>query len=270
MDARFPTRPLMGGRFSLGAEPVPLRRLGQAASPPACMIPAGYGPQGRAVVACSLGNGMYNVLDAVSGAPLMSNVTSDCLRQFGNFTIAPAGDPRCGTVGSAALDSCGIPGDLIYKPLIACPSGAGYSIIDPAANTIVMSNVPQGCLGNFKSLAISTAADPRCSSAKPAPPSIISNPGAKQVTFPLAGMQFPWSGEPAPIQPVGKVKNTVYDVATNPPVPSYVPPPAPVAPAPAPSAPIPTQPILPQPKSYAPGEPIPVQDWFGLCKQMSV
>ena len=212
----------MGGRFLLGGEARPLRGLGQAAIP-GCNIPAGYGPNGRAVVGCSVGNGLYNVLDATSGAPLMSSVSSDCLKQFGNFTIAPPGDSRCNSAGSASLDPCGISADLIYKPLLACPGPSGYSIIDPATNTIVLSGVSQACLANFKSLTISTASDPRCVNAKPAPPSIVSNPGARMVTFPLAGMQFPWSGEPAPIAPVAKPK-TVYDVATPNPVPAPQPP----------------------------------------------
>jgi hypothetical protein len=207
---------------------------------------------------------------------VMSAVSADCLKQFGNWSIAPAGDSRCGSAGSPALDPCGISADLISKPLIACPSGGAFNIIDPATNTIVMSNVSQGCLANFRALTISTAQDPRCSSAVPAPPPILSNPGARSVTFPLTGMQFPWS-ETAPIQPIGRAK-TIYDVQNNPPgggIPGNPATPAPLQPippapasAPASAEPIPTQP-LPQPtKMYAPGEPIPVADWFGICKQM--
>ena len=267
MDLRIPARPLMGGRFLLGGEARPLRGLGQAAIP-GCNIPAGYGPNGRAVVGCSVGNGLYNVLDATSGAPLMSSVSSDCLKQFGNFTIAPPGDSRCNSAGSASLDPCGISADLIYKPLLACPGPSGYSIIDPATNTIVLSGVSQACLANFKSLTISTASDPRCVNAKPAPPSIVSNPGARMVTFPLAGMQFPWSGEPAPIAPVAKPK-TVYDVATPNPVPAPQPPVPTPAPTPAfvSNTPIPAAAPQTPPPNYPPGQAIPVSDWFGICKK---
>ena len=271
MGERLIARPLLGGRFHLGDGPVPVRRLGQAS--PGCNYPAGYGPGGRAVVGCSIGNGLYNVVDAASGSPVMSAASADCLKQFGSWSIAPPGDPRCGGAGSPSLDPCGISADLIYRPLIACPSGGAFNIIDPATNTVVMSNVSQGCLANFRALTISTAQDPRCSGAQPAPPPIISNPGARQVTFPLTGMQFPWKGDAAPIQPIGQAK-TIYDVQTNPPgggIPAGPAAPAPLQPIP-PAAPaggaVPTQP-LPQPtRTYAPGEPIPVADWFGICKQM--
>jgi hypothetical protein len=225
-------------------------------------VPAGYGPQGRAVIACSLGGGLYNVLDAVSGSPVMSSITSDCLKLFGNFTIAMPGETRCGAVGSPSVaeNPCGVPADVIYKPVLACPGPNGYSIIDPAANTIIMSGVHESCLGQFKSLTISTAADPRCSSAQPAPPSIISNPGARKVTFPMAGMQFPWT-EVAPFRPIGR-PGRVYDVA---PVALPAPPASSMAPAALPT--IQTAP-LPQPPNYAPGQPIPAADFFGLCKQM--
>jgi len=214
-------------------------------------------------VACAIGNGYYNVLDAISGAPVMSSVSPDCLKQFGNFTIAQAGDWRCSAVGSPSVgqnqNPCGVPPDAVYKPVLACPGPGGYSIIDPATNTIIMSNVSHACLSTFKSLTISTASDPRCASAKPAPPtppSIISNPGAKKVTFPIAGMQFPWS-ESAPLTPVVPPNKPIYDVAQTPPVVGQAPPPPPA-------------PALPQPPvNYAPGQPIPVADWFGLCKQMN-
>lgn len=86
------------------------------------------------------------------------------------------------------------------------------------------------------------------------------------VTFPLAGMQFPWSGERAPIAPVARPR-TVYDVAA--------PAPAPQAPAfvsntpPQPPAPLPVVPPA-LPPNYQPGQPIPASDWFGICKQMKV
>lgn len=272
MVARMPTRPLLSGRFFLG-EPVPVYQLGQApVAMPDCNIPAGYGSGGRAVIGCSIGNALYNVIDAVSGTPVMSSVSSDCLRQFGNFTIAAPGDQRCGGAGSPSLDPCGISADLIMKPVIACPMGGGstFNIIDPATNTIVMSNVPQSCLANFKSLTISTPIDGRCMTAQPAPPSIISNPGARNVTFPLTGMQWPWSGDPPPIQKVGGGRS-VYDVLSNPPA-GVAPPSAPVPPAPAaPSMPLPSPALpvnAPPLNTYAPGQPIPVADWFGICKQM--
>jgi hypothetical protein len=228
-------------------------------------VPAGYGQNGRAVIACSLGGGLYNILDAVSGAPVMSSITSDCLKQFGNFTIAMPGETKCGAVGSPSVaeNACGVPADAIYKPLLACPGPSGYSIIDPAANTIIMSGVHESCLAQFKSLTISTSADPRCSSAQTAPPNIISNPGARNVTFPMAGMQFPWS-EAAHFTPVGRPQGA-YNVA---PVAAPVRPPAPL-PALSPIVPPPLETApLPQPMSYAPGQPIPVADFFGLCKQM--
>lgn len=218
------------------------------------------------MIACSLGGGMYNVLDAVSGTPVMSSVSSDCLKQFGNFTIAAPGETRCGAVGSPSVseNACGVPSDAVYKPLLACPGQNGYSIIDPAANTIIMSGVHESCLAQFKSLTISTPADPRCSSARPAPPSIISNPGARMVTFPMSGMQFPWN-EVAPLTPVGRPR-AVYDVASMP-APVMAPAPLPALSPVAPAAPIETAP-LPQPPNYAPGQPIPVADFFGLCKEM--
>jgi hypothetical protein len=214
------------------------------------------------VIACSLGGGLYNVLDAVSGAPVMSSISSDCLKQFGNFTIAMPGETKCGAAGSPSVaeNACGIPAEAVYKPLLACPGPNGYSIIDPAANTIIMSGVHESCLAQFKSLTISTAADPRCGSAQPAPPNIVSNPGARNVTFPMAGMQFPWS-EVAPLTPVGRPK-PVYNVSPMP-IPAPLPALSPVAPP----APIETAP-LPQPSNYAPGQPIPVSDFFGLCKEM--
>src|SRR5262245_19722051 len=99
MDLRFPTRPLLGGSLEGRMPCANLRpRLGQGAAPAQCNIPVGYGrqPQGgaapnRAVIACAIGNGLYNVFNASDGSPVMSGVTSDCLEQFGSYTIAAPG-----------------------------------------------------------------------------------------------------------------------------------------------------------------------------------
>lgn len=78
------------------------------------------------------------------------------------------------------------------------------------------------------------------------PPSLISMPGAAPLTYPIQNMWFPESLEPPPIQPV-----TGGPMAPFQPFPAYQPPPPP-----------PQQPSRPL---YAPGQPIPVIDWFGIC-----
>lgn len=264
MDGRaIPTRPFMGGRFDLGRVPCSNlggRRLGQAAASAQCNIPVGYGRQpeggaapGRAVVACPLGNGLYNVFNATDGSPVMSGVTTECLNQFGSFTIAGPGDSRCGGAGMASA-ACDVPAELLTKPLLACPSGAGYNIVDPATNSIVMQGVTSDCLKRFLSLTISTAMDPRCSSATPSAGPVTSmTPG--KLTFPIAGMQFPFKGDSAPIRPItppSEVGNAL---------PAPIPREAPYV------AQVSTDAAAPAP-SYVPGQPIPATDWFGICKQM--
>lgn len=169
---------------------------------------------------------------------------------------APGAPP---TIPGAPPSGCNIPAGYgpdtsgnapAGKAVYAClqPDGT-YNVFNQADNSPVMSQVSVACLSGFAGVNLLPPWDPRCGGAPPPggpvppaqPPSVISNPGAAPLTYPIQNMWFPESLEAPPIQPIG-------GAAPAPPMPTAAPPPPPM------------------PK-YAPGQPIPVTDWFGICVQ---
>lgn len=149
------------------------------------------------------------------------------------------------------------------KAVFACPRPDGtFNIFSVVDNSPVMSAVSRDCVAGFGDVTFKNAEDAPCG-AQPAaapgtipttqtpatqqPQSVISNPGAKALTYPIQNLWFPESLEAPPIQPV-----------SGPPVQSYAPMPGqPSPPVPAPAAAAP-------PPPHVPGTPYPVTDWFGL------
>jgi hypothetical protein len=141
------------------------------------------------------------------------------------------------------------------KAVYAClqPDGT-YNVFNQADNSPVMSQVSAACLTGFAGVNLLQPGDPRCGGAAgPATPvaqipaldnPAVSNPGALPLSYPISNMWFPEGLEAPPISPINAARP-----------PSSLPPP-PTAPPQAP--PMPT---------YAPGQPIPVTDWFGICIQ---
>jgi hypothetical protein len=89
------------------------------------------------------------------------------------------------------------------------------------------------------------SAPPPASAPPGAPNMLVENPPAK-VSFPIENMTFPSGMEEPPIQPF-----------------TQLPPGTQMAPRPKTVYPVQAE---PPPPYYPPGTPIPVQDWFGLCK----
>lgn len=133
-----------------------------APSGPTCSVKPGYGPGGAPVVACSSGGG-YNLFDLRSGALVMSNVSSACLSQWGNVTMAAPGDSRCGGTPPGQSGTCqDVPTD---RPVVLCPPGNGVTVpylIDSSTGNLIKSGIPADCQlpPNVRR---ASAGDPYCS-----------------------------------------------------------------------------------------------------------
>lgn len=164
---------------------------------------------------------------------------------------APAPSPASAPIPGAPPSGCNIPPG--YGPMAdgSAPPGKAvfaslqpdgtYNVINQSDNSPVMSQVSQACLAGFASVNLLPPGDPRAGGAP-----TVTNPGAQPLTYPIQNMWFPGALEAPPIQPVG---GTPAPTAAAAPYPSAAPP--------APAA----------PPLYAPGQPIPVTDWFGICVQ---
>lgn len=148
-----------------------------------CPLPADYGPQpnggaavGKAVVACPVGNGKYNVLSVYGGAPILTDVDQACLNQFGDVTMALDGDSRCGGPPAAQGPTTGPCALASDKKYIKCPPSNGVTVdyyleVDTAGYTQNMTTQSPECAN--QSNVISVGADsPYCGGSN------VSGPGS--------------------------------------------------------------------------------------------
>lgn len=79
------------------------------------------------MLACKRPDGLYNLFNYQTGAPILNGVDQACLNQFGDVTMAQEGDTRCGgeSQTGAATGACALPKD---KKFVMCPPSNGVTV----------------------------------------------------------------------------------------------------------------------------------------------
>lgn len=128
-----------------------------AASPAACTAPEGYGPlptggaaMDRAVYACPMPDGTFDVINIRSFAPVLQGVSRACLETFGDVTMLTVDDAVCKGTPQAAptQDACQLPADTKF---IMCPPSNGvtanyYLYADTGKYAPNMTTQPSECM----------------------------------------------------------------------------------------------------------------------------